>query len=117
MSTGQRPERGTVTAEFALTFPAVVLALVLAIAVGQVVLAQVSCVDAARVGARQAARGEAAGVVVREAQLAGPDGAAVTVTRSGRTVGVDVTAAVRLALPGSPAVTVHGRAVSLAEQP
>ena len=105
------------TAELALAFPAVVLALAVALAVGQVLIAQLRCTDAARVGAREAARGESTGTVVARAQQVGPDGARVVVVGGGATVTVEVTAVVRVPLPGAPAVTVRGRAVSPAEQP
>jgi len=117
MGAGTRPERGSVTAELALGLPVVVLALVLVLAVGQVVTSQVRCSDAARAGAREAARGEVGGTVVQEGLRVAPPGASVTLTRSGRSVEVTVSAAVRLPLPGSPQVRVRGRAVSLVEQP
>jgi hypothetical protein len=112
-----RRDRGTVTAELALAFPAVVLALLLAVGVGQVVIAEVRCTDAARVGARESARGETDAVVVRQALRAGPPGAQVGVASGGGSVAVEVTAVVRLPLPGSPGVTVHGHAVGPVEQP
>jgi hypothetical protein len=116
---GPRPhqERGSVTAEFALSLPVVVLAMIVALAVGQVVMAQVRCSDAARAGAREAARGEAGGTVVQEALRVAPPGAGVTLARRGRCVEVTVATAVRLPLPGSPRARVRGRAVSLSEQP
>ena len=120
---GKRPDRdgrrsrGAVTAELALAFPAVVLALLLAVAVGQVVIAQVRCTDAARVGAREAARGETDAVVIRQAQRVGPPGAQVDVAGGGGSVAVDVTVVVRLPLPGAPGLTVHGHAVGPVEQP
>lgn len=114
---GDLRSRGSVTAELALAFPAVVLALLLAVAVGQVVIAQVRCTDAARVGAREAARGEADDVVVRQAQQVGPPGAQIAVAGGGGLVAVDVTAVVPLPLPGAPGVTVRGHAVGPKEQP
>jgi hypothetical protein len=100
-----------------MSLPAVVLALLLALAVGRVATAQVQCTDAARAGAREAARGEATGSVFQEARRLAPPGAGVAVSRDGRSVGVEVSALVGLPLPGSPQIRVHGRAVSLAEQP
>jgi hypothetical protein len=117
MTVDRRPERGSVTAEFALSLPAVVLGLVLTLAVGRVATAQVQCADAARAGAREAARGEAVGTVLGEARRLAPPGASVSVTRSGRSVGVEVTAGVGLPLPGSARITVRGRAVGQVEQP
>lgn len=116
MAAHRREERGSVTAELAVAFPAVILALALTLAAGQVGIAQVRCADAARAAVREAVRGEDAGTVVQQARRLGPAGAVVAVSRGGRIVGVDVTTTVRLPLPGSPAVTVRGRATGLAEQ-
>ncbi len=61
-----RGDAGMVTAEFAVTMPAIVLILVTVINVGQAVTTKIGCIDAARAGARAAARGESE-VVIREA--------------------------------------------------
>lgn len=105
------------TAEFALSLPAVVMALVLVLAVGRVAGAQVQCVDAARAGAREAARGEAGAELVEEARRLAPPGASVVVTRGGGSVAVEVSAAVRFPLPGLGGIRVQARAVGRAEQP
>jgi hypothetical protein len=117
MTAGPRPERGSVTAELALSLPTAVLALVLVLAVGRVAAAQVQCVDAARAGAREAARGETTGTVTADAGRLAPSGATVAVIRNGSSVGVEVSASVGLPLPGSPRVRVHSRAVGPMEQP
>jgi Flp pilus assembly protein TadG len=79
-----------VTAETAVVLP--VLLLVLAGAVAAVVLvgAQLRCIDATREGVRAAARGEAASAVTEIVRRAAPDGAAVSVTRTGDEVRVAV---------------------------
>jgi hypothetical protein len=77
--------------------------------------AQVRAVDAARAAARRAARGDSPGAVLAAARALAPRGAAVSVGRSGRTVVVTVSAAVRVPLPGGPAVPVRARAVADAE--
>jgi Flp pilus assembly protein TadG len=79
-----------VTAETAVVLP--VLLLVLAGAVAAIVLvgAQLRCIDAAREGVRAAARGEAASAVTEIVRRAAPDGAAVSVTRTGDEVRVAV---------------------------
>ncbi|RFA15458.1 hypothetical protein B7R21_03885 [Subtercola boreus] len=58
-----RDDRGTVTAEFAVALPAVILVLMLAVAALQGAALQVRVVDAAAVAARTLARGEAGGDV------------------------------------------------------
>ena len=88
-----------VTAEAALVIPvllAVTLTLSWAIAVGA---AQVRLIDAAREGARLAARGESAAVVDAAVRRAGPEGTSGSVTTSGGTVSVRVTADVSPDLP------------------
>ncbi len=105
------------TAELALTLPAVLLLLTVVVGTGQVAVAQVRCVDAARAGARLAARGEATSAVVATAQAAAPAQARVEVSRSGSLVGVGVQAVVRVPLPGLPGIPVRGRATAEVEQP
>jgi len=91
-------DRGYVTAEAAVVIPTLVaLAGVLVwglMAAG----AQIRCIDAARAGARAAARSEAPGEVLRIARAAAPEGARVSVRRSGGMVRVRVTAT-RLRFP------------------
>ncbi|PSL05419.1 hypothetical protein CLV30_104289 [Haloactinopolyspora alba] len=107
-----------VTAEIATALPA--LALVLVAAVWTVVFAsaQLRCADAAREAARAAARGETAAVVRQVAAETAPDGADISVDRTGGRVVVEVSAAI--AMPGPvgdsvPAPTAQGRAVALTE--
>ncbi|WP_246212711.1 TadE family type IV pilus minor pilin [Streptomyces abyssomicinicus] len=81
-----------VTAETAVTLPVLVLfgmALMWALTA---TAAQIQCVDAARAGARAAARQDPPEAVLTVARRAAPDGAVVTVGRSGDMVRVSVVA-------------------------
>ncbi len=83
--------RGSVTAEFAIGLPAVVVVLVAAILTATAAIGQLRCADAARAGARAAALGADVAQVRDTSQvLAGP-GAAVAVVRDGSWVVVRVT--------------------------
>lgn len=112
-------QRGAVTAELALTLPlllAVTTGLVWLLAVGA---AQVRTVDAAREVARAVARGDTESEAVARGARVAPDGASVTVNRSGGHVEVVVEAEV--SGPGGvlgvlPSVTVHAQAVAAAEE-
>ncbi|MDO5627656.1 MAG: TadE family type IV pilus minor pilin [Mobilicoccus sp.] len=88
-----------VTAEFAISLPAIVL--VLALLVGGVGLAldEVRCLDAARTTARALARGDDEGAARERGLRAAPTGADVSWTRSGRDIAVVVTAP-RRSVPG-----------------
>lgn len=67
-------ERGTVTAEFAVVLPALVLVLILVVGTGTIGISQVRVYEAARAGAREAARGEPGRDVEAAAKRkAGPD--------------------------------------------
>lgn len=80
-----------VTAELALTFPAVVLVLVICLSALSWGVERVQCVDAARVAVRELARGETSARALADAQRAAPEGARLTVSRSGGDVTVTVT--------------------------
>ncbi|MBZ2197332.1 TadE family type IV pilus minor pilin [Occultella gossypii] len=87
-------ERGSVTAEFAIVLPAVVLVLVAVLLVAAAATAQVRCTDAARAGARAAALGSGeAQVAAIAADLAGEQ-AQVSVTSADGWVVVRVSAPV-----------------------
>nr|WP_262386943.1 TadE family type IV pilus minor pilin [Streptomyces sp. TRM49041] len=108
-----RADRGSVTAEAALAMPALVL-FTLALLWGLVAAAaQIQCVDAARAGARAAARSEPEASALDTARAAAPDGARVTLRRSGELWRVRVEAPA----PGPAAwtMTLHAEAVALAE--
>ncbi|MGO1166942.1 MAG: TadE family type IV pilus minor pilin [Janibacter sp.] len=81
-----------VTAELALTFPAIVLVLVICLSAVSWGVDQVRCVDAARVAVRELARGESQQRAVGDAGRTAPDGASVDVSRSGTDITVSVTA-------------------------
>jgi hypothetical protein len=110
-----RRDRGSVTAETALTMPAVVVVLAALLGTGQVLLTQVRCVDAARAGARAAARGEPDTSVQAMAAGLVPAGAPIEVRRGDGMVRVGVSVAVRVPLPVPP-IPCHCVAVA-AEEP
>ncbi len=86
-------DRGYVTAEAAVVIP-ILVGLAGALVWGLMAAgAQIRCIDAARAGARAAARSEAPGEVLRVARAAAPEGARVSVRRSGDMVRVRVTVA------------------------
>lgn len=108
-------DRGSVTSEFAVLLPAVLVLLALALGAVRVVVTQVQCVDAARAAARAAARGEPADVVRGTALAAAPAGADVAVETGGTTVRVVVSSAQRLAGPLGGAVLARGTATAAVE--
>ncbi|MDT0330942.1 TadE family type IV pilus minor pilin [Nocardiopsis lambiniae] len=115
MRSARASDRGAVTVEAALTLPA--LLIVLAVAVGAVTAAdaRLACADAARVGARALARGES-GELAREAALdAAPVGAEVHLARDGGTARVTVTAELRFGRVHVHPVGVRGTAAVLLE--
>lgn len=81
-----------VTAELALTFPAIVLVLGFVLSAFAWGVDQVRCVDAARVAVRELARGEDRGAAVGDARRTAPDGASISISRSGEDVTVTVLA-------------------------
>ncbi|WP_435200390.1 TadE family type IV pilus minor pilin [Janibacter sp. GS2] len=92
-----------VTAELALTFPAVALVLVICLSALSWGVDQVRCVDAARVAVRELARGEAQTRAVGDARRTAPGGASIDVRRRDGDVTVTVTA------PAPPALAFVGR--------
>lgn len=104
-------ERGSVTAELAVTLPAVVVVLLAILVAGSVGTAQLRCWDGARVGARSAALGADDGVVTAAAQRAAGDGAQVAVSGAGEWVEVRVARDVRTAFGASIRVEAHARAL------
>lgn len=81
-----------VTAELALTFPAVVLVLVTCLSALAWGVDQVRCVDAARVAVRELARDESTARAVRDARRTAPESATVQVARAEGHVTVTVAA-------------------------
>ena len=103
-------DRGSVTAELALTLPTLAIVLVIGIWLQSAVALRARCLDAARAGARAAARGD--GDPEIRSQLAAylPRGAAVLIAHVGRQVTVSVATQVTApagisSLVGSPNVT------------
>ena len=115
MAPVRSPDRGSVTAETAVTLPALAAVLLASLWSVAAVTAQVRCVDAARVAARALARGEPTAWSVAAARRAAPAGAKVAVSRSAGLVVVEVTATARAPGPWSgavPGLTLRGRAVA-----
>lgn len=106
--TGQG-DRGSITAEFAVAMPAVVLLLMTILTAISAVMTKLECVDAARQAARAEARGES-GTAVGE--RAAPGGAHVTVTDDGATIKATVRAGVPPLGGLVPGLTVSGTAVA-----
>lgn len=106
-------DRGVVTVEAAMALPALVvltMALVWALAAAA---AQIQCVDAARAGARAVARSEPVAGAEAAARAAAPEGAHVSVTRSGDLWRVAVEA--QGPGPGGLGLTLRAAAAALAE--
>lgn len=76
-------ERGTVTAEFAVVLPALVLVLILVVGAGVIGIAQVRVYEAARAGAREAARGEPSQDIEKAAKRKAGPNSTVTVSQGG----------------------------------
>ena len=88
------PERGAVTAEFAVALPAVVLVLVAVLLVAMAGTAQLRVTDAARAGVRAAAAGETDDRVAEIVRRVGGEGLSVAVLRAEPWVTVRVQAPV-----------------------
>ncbi|MFI8517764.1 TadE family type IV pilus minor pilin [Streptomyces sp. NPDC085481] len=109
----RRSDRGSVTVETAVALPALVLfttALLWGLAASA---AQIQCVDAARAGARLVARSEPVPAAEAAARAAAPEGAEVTVARSGELWQVTVEASAPG--PGGLGLTLRADAAALAE--
>jgi len=110
-----RRDRGSVTAEFAVLLPGLMLLLAAILAAGTAADAQLRCLDAARSAARLAARHEPPSAVVSAARSAAPSAASVQVQRTGDLVRVQVAATVALPLPGRPGIRVAAESVARLE--
>jgi hypothetical protein len=109
-------ERGSVTAETAVAFPALVVVLAVALWGVSAAAAQVACVDAARAGARAAARGEPIAAVRAAVLRAAPPRASVSVTRDPLSTRVVVHATARPPLKSLfPALELRAQAVAATE--
>src|SRR5262245_66492847 len=82
-----RSERGMVTAELALTLPALVLVTGLLMWAVAAVSTQMRCVDAARAAARSLARGDSAAAATASARALAPRQATIQLSRGGGTLG------------------------------
>ncbi|MGW0119046.1 TadE family type IV pilus minor pilin [Streptomyces sp. NPDC003327] len=109
----RRSDRGFVTVEAALTLPVLALFTVALLWGLAAAAAQIRCVDAARAGARVAARSEPVTAAEEAARAAAPDGARVSVTRTGELWRVSVEATAPG--PGGLGVTLRAHAAALAE--
>lgn len=76
-------DAGSVTAEFALGLPAVIMVLLLAVSLGMHGAAQVSLQDGARAAARELARGETIDTAEATALQRAGDGVAVQISTEG----------------------------------
>ena len=116
----KRSAGGYATAELAVTLPALIIIVLMAVWILACVNAQLRCVDGARAAARSAARGDPAGQVTEAARVRAPRGAQVVLTTTGTVVRVVVRAEVKplgalvALLPGTP---VSATAVAEREQP
>lgn len=104
---------GSVTAEFAVAVPVLVVLLAAALTAVSAVTAQLRCVDAARETARAAARGDGDGVMI--GRRIAPGESSVTVDGDAESVRAVVTARVRPLGPWFPAPTVTATAVAARE--
>jgi hypothetical protein len=100
-------ERGSVTAEFAVVLPAVLVCLGLCAGAIQAAAQQVRLTDAAAVAARALGRGDDAGGVVSRS------GAAIETERVGGLLCVQLTAASSVAGLGSLGISTSARACAL----
>ncbi|MDN3354548.1 TadE family type IV pilus minor pilin [Actinomadura sp. DC4] len=111
-----RRQRGSITAETAVAFPALVIVLAVALWGVSAAAAQVACVDAARAGARAAARGEPQSEVRAAVLKAAPPNAHVSLSHDPTTTRVVVRAEARPLLKGLfPALRLNAQAVAAAE--
>lgn len=108
-------ERGSVTAEFAVLLPVVVLLLGGVVAVTSTAATHLRCADAARAAARAAALGQSDGEVAAVARRVAGPGAVVAVRHDSGWVEVVVESGVGPALPLVGGLTVRGAATSRAE--
>jgi Flp pilus assembly protein TadG len=116
---GRRPwqrQRGSITAETAVAFPALVVVLAVALWGVSAAAAQVACVDAARAGARAAARGEPEAEVRAAVTRAAPPNARVSLSHDPMTTRVVIQAEARPPLKGLfPPLQLRAQAVAATE--
>lgn len=108
--------RGSITAETAVAFPALVIVLAVGVWGVSAAAAEVACVDAARAGARAAARGEPETEVRAAVLRAAPPDARVDLSRDPTTTRVVVQAEARPPLKDLfPALKLRAQAVAATE--
>lgn len=105
-------DRGSATAELAVSLPALMLMIYAALASVGAVRTQLECVDAAREAARAEARGEPGEAAGRRVA---PDGAVIVLSGNGDTVTAAVTVTVHPVGGALPGFTVGATAVAARE--
>jgi Flp pilus assembly protein TadG len=107
-----RTERGSITAEFAVVLPAVLLVLVLCVGAASVSVQRVEAQSAASAAARILARGDGEGAAAGAVGRLAP-GARMDSARDGDFVCVSVTSTARFVAARSAGVRLTGRACAL----
>lgn len=107
---GSASPRGSVTAEFAVAVPAIIVLLSILLGAGSAAVCQVRAEEAARAAARTLARGEGPAAVAREVARVAGTGAEHTIDSSAGVVTVRVSTAV----PGPVAAAAGLRATASA---
>ena len=105
-------DRGSATAELAVSLPALVLLLIVALTAVNAVRLELQCVDAAREAARAGARGDSG---LSAGLRAAPVGASVSVAGAGDTVVATVQVRVQPLGGRLPGFDVHATAVAAME--
>jgi hypothetical protein len=103
---------GSVTAEFAIAMPALMVIISMLVAVSHILLAKSACMDAAYRGARMAARGEETSRIRSASLDVAPEHAVVLISSRDTRVVVVVKTWVYVGLPHLPAIHVQARAVA-----
>ncbi len=110
-------DRGSISAEFALALPAVIMVLLFVISFALQGAVQVSLEEGARAAARELARGESAATAEAAARRVAGDGTAVGLTREGPYATVVLTRPVRLLGWLEIEATQDAEATALVEDP
>lgn len=108
--------RGSVTAEFAVALPALVVILVAVLTLAASATAQMRCVDAARVAARAVALGDEHTDIASAVRSTAGDRADLTVSTGTQWIEVEVSAPVVGGLLGGVSWRASGTAIARAEQ-
>jgi Flp pilus assembly protein TadG len=105
-------ERGSITAEFAVVLPAVLLVLILCVGAASISVQRVEAQSAASAAARILARGDDAGAAAGAVRRLAP-GARMMTARDGDFVCVSVTSTARFVAVRAAGVRLTGRACAL----